>query len=70
MGIHLHDSVSTKIKTFLENENGLNPFNPEDIDMLQDMIVAAINSALQKAQEALKAEMAKVTGGMNMPGLF
>lgn len=44
--------------------------NPDDIEMLQDLIVAAANEALRKVQEQLKQEMAKATGGMNMPGLF
>jgi DNA-binding YbaB/EbfC family protein len=44
--------------------------NPEDPEMLQDLIIAAANEALQKVGEGLKAEMAKVTGGMNLPGLF
>lgn len=44
--------------------------NPEDIEMLQDLIVAAVNESLQKVQEAMKQEMSKVTGGMNIPGLF
>ncbi|MBX7143735.1 MAG: YbaB/EbfC family nucleoid-associated protein [Oligoflexia bacterium] len=44
--------------------------NPSDIEMLQDLIVAASNEALRKVQEQVKADMAKVTGGMNLPGLF
>jgi len=44
--------------------------NPEDIEMLQDLIVAACNEALQKVQAALKEEMGKLTGGLNIPGLF
>jgi len=44
--------------------------NPADVEMLQDLIVAACNEALTKVQEGMKAQMAKVTGGMNIPGLF
>ena len=44
--------------------------NPDDIEMLQDLITAAANDALGKAQESLKAEMSKVTGGVSVPGLF
>ena len=44
--------------------------NPEDIEMLQDLIVAAANDALQKVQENLKSKMAGLTGGLNIPGLF
>lgn len=41
-----------------------------DVEMLQDLIVAAINEAIKKSQEMIQAEMGKVTGGMNIPGLF
>ncbi len=44
--------------------------NPDDIGMLQDLFVAAANEALSKAQETLKAEMSKVTGGASIPGMF
>ena len=43
--------------------------NPEDIDMLQDLIIAAVNEGVRKAQEMAASEMAKITGGMNIPGL-
>lgn len=43
--------------------------NPDDIEMLQDLIVAATNQALSRAQEMMQSEVAKVTGGM-MPGMF
>ncbi len=41
-----------------------------DQEMLQDLIVAATNEALRKARELMNAEMAKVAGGMGLPGLF
>jgi hypothetical protein len=44
--------------------------DPNDVEMLQDLIVAAVNEALRKAQEMITAEMSKVTGGLNIPGLF
>lgn len=44
--------------------------DPEDVDMLQDLIVAAVNEALKKSQEMAQEEMSKITGGLNMPGLF
>ena len=44
--------------------------NPEDPVMLQDLVVAAVNDALKKAKEEAKGEMAKLTGGMSIPGLF
>jgi hypothetical protein len=43
--------------------------NPEDIEMLEDLIVAAVTDAMHKIDEVIKSEMAKVTGGMNIPGL-
>jgi len=44
--------------------------NPEDLEMLQDLIVAAANAALKKAQEMVSEEMKKLTGGINIPGLM
>ena len=41
--------------------------DPEDVEMLQDLIVAAVNGAIALAEETMNAEMAKVTGGMNLP---
>jgi len=44
--------------------------DPEDVEMLQDLIMAAINEGLRKADEMVQGEMMKITGGMGMPGLF
>jgi len=44
--------------------------DPEDVEMLQDLIVAAVNEAMRKAEEMASKEMSKVTGGMNLPGIF
>ncbi|MBW2092201.1 MAG: YbaB/EbfC family nucleoid-associated protein [Deltaproteobacteria bacterium] len=44
--------------------------DPEDIEMLQDLVVAAVNDALKKAREMMAAEMQKITGGMSIPGLL
>ncbi|SHE63577.1 YbaB/EbfC family nucleoid-associated protein [Alkalibacter saccharofermentans] len=49
--------------------------NPEvvdedDVEMLEDLVLAAVNEALRKAEEMVSAEMAKITGGMNLPGMF
>ena len=41
-----------------------------DLDMLQDLVVAAVNEALRKSQEMMTEEMSKLTGGMNIPGLM
>ncbi len=43
--------------------------DPEDPEMLQDLVAAASNEALRKSKDMLKEEMAKVTGGINIPGL-
>lgn len=44
--------------------------NSEDVDMLQDLIMAAVNEGIRKAQEMATAEMSKITGGFNIPGLM
>ena len=44
--------------------------DPDDIEMLQDLILAAVNEALQKAEDMVAEEMGKLTGGMNLPGMF
>ncbi len=44
--------------------------DPDDLEMLQDLILAAVNDALGKAQEMVTNEMGKLTGGMSIPGLF
>ena len=43
--------------------------NPDDIEMLQDLVFAAVNEALRRAQQMVSEDMGKVTGGMNLPGL-
>ena len=42
----------------------------EDVEMLQDLIQAAVNEALNRSREMMAAEMSKLTGGMQIPGLF
>ena len=44
--------------------------DPDDLEMLQDLILAAVNDALLKSQEMVSGEMSKLTGGMNIPGLM
>ena len=44
--------------------------DPEDVDMLQDLVIAAVSQAMEKARKLADAEMAKVTGGLAMPGMF
>ena len=43
--------------------------DPDDVEMLQDLVLAAVNDALTKAQEMVSTEMGKLTGGLNIPGL-
>ncbi|MCS6772255.1 MAG: YbaB/EbfC family nucleoid-associated protein [Kiritimatiellae bacterium] len=43
--------------------------DPTDVEMLQDVILAAVNGALNAARESAAAEMAKITGGLKIPGL-
>jgi DNA-binding YbaB/EbfC family protein len=43
--------------------------DPEDVEMLQDLIMAATNEALRRAQEMVNDEMSKLTGGLQLPGL-
>lgn len=47
-----------------------NVVNPEDLEMLQDLIVASVNEALNKSKDLINSEMSKLTGGLNIPGLF
>jgi len=43
---------------------------PDDVEMLQDLILAAINEALNRSREMVAQEMSKLTGGLQIPGLF
>ncbi|MDX9746760.1 MAG: YbaB/EbfC family nucleoid-associated protein [Syntrophales bacterium] len=43
--------------------------DPEDVEMLQDLVMAAVNEGMRKAQEMVASEMGKVTGGFNIPGM-
>jgi len=44
--------------------------DPEDIDMLQDLVVAAVNEVLRTVEEATSVEMDKITGGLQLPGMM
>lgn len=56
-----HELVSLRIEK--------DAVNPEDVEMLQDLIMAAVNEGIRKAQEMATAEMSKLTGGLSIPGL-
>lgn len=43
--------------------------NPEDVEMLEDLVVAAVNDGIRRSQEMAAAEMSKLAGGLNIPGL-
>lgn len=43
--------------------------DPEDIEMLQDLVIAAVNEALRTVEDITSAEMEKITGGLNVPGM-
>lgn len=44
--------------------------DPDDVEMLEDLVLSAVNEALKKAEEASSNQMGKLTGGLNIPGLF
>ncbi len=44
--------------------------DPEDIEMLQDLIISAVNEGMRQADEESNTRMQQITGGMNIPGLF
>ncbi len=44
--------------------------DPEDVEMLQDLILAATNDALKRARDMVQGEMSQLTGGMKIPGMF
>lgn len=44
--------------------------DPNDIEMLEDLIIAALNEAQEKVSKSSESELGKLTGGMNIPGLF
>jgi nucleoid-associated protein EbfC len=44
--------------------------DPEDVEMLQDLIIAAINEAMKQVDEMVAKDLGKLTGGLNLPGLF
>lgn len=64
--------VTTKVNGKQEVlEININPevVDPEDIEMLQDLVMTAVNDAIKQSQDLASAEMAKLTGGLNIPGL-
>lgn len=56
-----HEVKSVKIKEEV--------VDPEDVEMLEDLLIASLNEAMRKASDTMEREMGKVTGGMNIPGM-
>ncbi len=56
--------------TVLSVEINPEAVDPDDVEMLQDMVVAAVNEAMRKAEAEASASMSKLTGGLNLGGLF
>lgn len=48
----------------------LSAVDPEDVEMLEDLIISAVNEGMRKVDEMTEKEMGKVTGGMKLPGMF
>ena len=44
--------------------------SPEDVELLQDLVAGAVNEAISRSRKMMADEMAKITGGLNLPGLF
>ncbi|MCL2372898.1 MAG: YbaB/EbfC family nucleoid-associated protein [Defluviitaleaceae bacterium] len=44
--------------------------DPDDVEMLQDLVLSAVNEAVRQMDEAVNSQMSKITGGMNLPGMF
>jgi DNA-binding YbaB/EbfC family protein len=44
--------------------------DPDDVETLQDLVVAAIRNAMEKANDMMSSQMNQITGGLNIPGLF
>ena len=44
--------------------------DPEDVEMLQDLVISAINEAVNQVESTTETEMSKITGGVSLPGLF
>lgn len=55
------------IKTLTINKEVV---DPEDVEMLQDLVISAINEAVNQVESTTETEMSKITGGVSLPGLF
>jgi len=62
--------VATGKKTIKSIEIKPEAVDPDDVEMLEDLVMAAVNEALGQAEEMMQQEMGKITGGMNLGGLL
>ena len=62
--------VATGKKLIKSIEIAPEAVDPDDVEMLQDLVMAAVNEALSQAENMMQSEMGKITGGMNLGGLF
>lgn len=62
-------AVVTGKRDLLSIEIQRDVVDPEDVDMLQDLVLAAVTDALQQAKKAEEERMARITGGMRIPGM-
>lgn len=63
-------AVATGKKTIKSIQIAPEAVDPDDVEMLEDLIIAAVNEALAAADAMAEQEMSKVTGGMNLGGMF
>lgn len=59
--------VANGVQQIVEIEINPEAVDPDDIEMLEDLVMAAVNSAMEKSKELAQAEMAKLTGGIRLP---
>lgn len=63
-------AVATGMSELLEVKIDPQVVDPDDVEMLQDLVVSAVREALEKANEMKQSRLADITGGMGLPGLF
>ncbi len=64
------EATVTGAKTLKDIKISPEVMDPEEVEMLQDMVIAAVNEALRKAEDAMTQGIEKAKGGLNIPGLF
>lgn len=61
---------ATGAKKILSVKISPDAIDPDDVEMLEDLVTAAVNEALNKADEMMQQRVSGITGGMNFPGMF